>query len=127
MAKREHFVDGSKFSTLSEAASEVTRALDLPVPWTGNLDTLDELLSRWPGGPGNVEVIVWRNSEASRRKLAYEETVRWYERHLPACDVSALTWFEERLAAAQERKGQTIFDWLVEIFRSHGNIHLRLE
>jgi len=127
MARKEHFVDGARFSTLSEAASEVTRALDFPVPWTGNLDTLDDVLMRWLGDPRNEKVIVWRNSEASRKRLAYEETVRWYERHLPLCDVSAFTWFEQRLAAAQERKGQTIFDWLVEIIRSHGNIHLRLE
>jgi RNAse (barnase) inhibitor barstar len=127
MSTREHVLDGSKFSTLSEAASEFTSALGFTAPWTGNLDALDDLLYRWTADSSNEATIIWRHSEASRRKLAYEETVRWYERHLPGCDVSALSCFEQRLAAAQERKGQTIFDWLVEIIRNHGNIHLRLE
>ena len=85
----------------------------------------DDLLDD-TGKPGQKKVLVWRNSESSRNRLNYEETVRWYERHLLTCDTATLLAFEQRLAAAQERQGPTLFDWLVEIIRDH-KIDLRLE
>ncbi len=126
MPSTEYVVDGERFSTLAEAASEFTRALRLPKPWTGDLDVFDDLLGD-TGKPGEKNVLVWRNSESSRNKLDYEETVRWYERHLLTCDTSTLLSFEQRLAEAQQRQGPTVFDWLVEIIRDHRHIDLRLE
>ncbi len=125
MPTQEYIVDGSRFSTLEEAASEFTRALELPTPWTGNLDVLDDILTTRTGS-AEKSVVVWRNSEQSRKALNHEQTARWYEQRLGSCSTSSLAWFEERLAAAQEGRGPTVFDWLVDIFRER-KIELRLE
>jgi hypothetical protein len=126
MPSTESVIDGARFSNLAEAASEFTRALNFPKPWTGDLDLFDDLL-RTGGDQGKQKVVVWRNSKSSRERLNYDETIRWYERHLLTCDTVAFSSFEERLANAQQSQGPTVFDWLVEIIRDHEHIDLRLE
>jgi RNAse (barnase) inhibitor barstar len=125
MPTLKYIVDGSRFNTLEEAASEFTRALDFPKPWTGNLDVLDDFLTTRTGSE-EKSVVVWRNSEHSRKALNHEQTARWYEQRLGTCHTSNLASFEQRLAEAQEGRGPTVFDWLVDIFRER-KIELKLE
>jgi hypothetical protein len=127
MPAKEYVLDGTKFKTLSEAASEFTRALEFSHPWTGNLDVFDELLDQSEPATKDKKVIVWRNSEHSRKQLNYEETVRWYEKHLLTCDTFCFPTLEQKLAEAQEGQGPTVFDWLVEIIQQHRHVDLRLE
>ena len=80
-------------------------------------------------------MLVWKDSERSRRMLGYAETARWLEARLPKVHPTNVASFRERLAAARRWSGETLFDTLVEIIRVHGDggeeaddgVELRLE
>ena len=42
ITKKIYVVDGNKFATLVEAATEFTQALGLTMPWSGNLDAFND-------------------------------------------------------------------------------------
>ena len=54
------------------------------------------------------------------------ETARELERRLERCHPSNRGEVERELAAARSARGPTVFDWLVEIIRSHDTIELKL-
>ena len=120
-------VDGTKFSTLAEAGAEFTRALGFTSPWAGSLCALSVMLRGGFGTPNDDFALVWRHSDVSRKRLGYEETVRWCERELTNGHPSMLPATRQGLQEAQQRCGATVFDWLEDIIRSHRHIELRLE
>ena len=65
-------------------------------------------------------VLEWRNSELSRQALGYAETVRLLRKRLESCHPSATAKTGAAIAAAERGEGPTVFDWLVEILRTHG-------
>jgi RNAse (barnase) inhibitor barstar len=120
-------IDGSRFSTLAEAAVEFTTVLGLTTPWRGNLDAFNDFLRGGFGTPEEGFVLVWRNSEISRKQLGYGETLRWLQERVLSCHSSNAASFQERIAAARCGEGETLFDTLVAIVRDHDDIELRLE
>ena len=65
-------------------------------------------------------MLVWNNSEVSRQRLGYPETVRQLELRLTRCHPSNREYVAQELEEAKMQKGSTVFDWLVEIIRVHG-------
>jgi hypothetical protein len=120
-------IDGIRFATLAEGAAEFTRALELTMPWNGNLDAFNDFLNGGFGTPDDGFVLIWRNSEISRERLRYAETLRWLEERVHNCHPSNVAHFQDRILAAQRREGETLFDTLVAIIRDHDDIELRLE
>jgi RNAse (barnase) inhibitor barstar len=74
--KQVYEIDGTRFSTLEEFYEEVSRVLIPGAYWGRNLDAFNDILR---GGFGTREegfVLVWKNSDLSRQRLGYPETVR---------------------------------------------------
>ena len=127
MPKKEFIVDGEKFSTLAEAATVFSSSLGFVSPWNENLDAFNDMLHGGFGTPDEGFVLIWRHSDLSRERLGFIETLRWLEEHIKSCHPSNVQTFKQRIAAAKENEGETLFDKLVEIIRGHKNIKLRLE
>lgn len=125
--KKVYIVDGSRFSTLSEAAVEFTRVLGLSESWNGNLDAFNDFLRGGFGTPEDGFILVWRHSEISRERLGHFETLLWLEERVHHCHPSNVAHIQERITAARQNEGETLFDTLVDIIRGHEDIELRLE
>jgi hypothetical protein len=126
-SRKTFVIDGISFATLAEAAVEFTRALGFTMPWHGNLDTFNDFLRGGFGTPDDGFVLIWRNSEISRERLGYDETLRWLEERVHGCYPSNVAHFQNRILAARRKEGETLFDTLVKIIRDHDDIELRLE
>jgi hypothetical protein len=127
ITKKEYVVDGSRFTTLAETASEFTRVLGLAMPWNGNLDAFNDFLRGGFGTPDDGFILIWRHSDLSRQRLGYGETLHWLEERVQHSHASNVAHFQERIVAARRQEGETLFDTLVSIIRDHADIELRLE
>ena len=127
MSKKEFIVDGEKFSTLTEAANVFSDSLGFIDPWNGNLDAFNDMLSGGFGTPDEGFMLIWRHSDLSRERLGFIETLRWLEERVQNCHPSNVSNFKQRIAAAKQNKGETLFDMLVKIIRGHKNIELRMQ
>ena len=113
-------IDGERFSTLEEFYEEVTRVLIPNAQWGRNLDAFNDILRGGFGTPDDGFILIWKNSEVSRKRLGYLETVRQLERRLQRCHPTARRDIKAQLRNAQNSTGATVLDWLVEIIRVHG-------
>jgi RNAse (barnase) inhibitor barstar len=129
MNKKVYEIDGSNSSNLDEFAANFTDKLNLEIDWRGNLDAFNDILHGGFGTPDEGFILVWKNSELSRHSLGYPETIKWLEERIQNCHPSNVEHFKQRLELAQQNKGKTIFDTLIEIISSddHKDIELRLE
>ncbi|HEX5316037.1 MAG TPA: barstar family protein [Candidatus Kapabacteria bacterium] len=112
-------IDGQRFSTLEEFYSEIDRVMYLSA-WGHNLDAFSDILQ---GGFGTSEegfAIRWKNHSTSKSRLGYPETVRQLKLRLERCHPSNRESVSRYLQDAEMGKGQTAFDWLVDIIRRHG-------
>jgi RNAse (barnase) inhibitor barstar len=107
-------LDGARFDTLEGFWNEVERALIPGADWGRNLDAFNDILRGGFGTPEGGFVLVWKDSERSRRMLGYAETARWLEARLPKVHPTNVAGFRERLAAAGRWSGETLFDTLVD-------------
>jgi hypothetical protein len=64
-------------------------------------------------------VLRWVNSELSRKRLGYIETVRQLENSLQRCHASSRPHVTRKLDEARRGQGTTVFDWLLEILTVH--------
>ena len=94
-----------------------------------NLDAFDDVLE---GGFGmhdygeDIELI-WTNSERSKLKLGYEETVKYLQNKLEKCHPTAKREVRQDLELAKNRVGKTIFEIIVEIIKAHQHINLKMK
>ena len=130
MYKEKIVIDGDSFSTLDSFYDEVERKLTKDLDWNigRNLDAFNDILN---GGFGVFDyeepaVIIWRNSEKSRRELGWDETIQHLQRKLLRCHPSNKSSVEEDLRLARDQKGQTIFELLIDIIRTHNHLQLQL-
>ncbi len=112
-------IDGECFSTLEGFYDEVDRVLSI-APWGHNLDAFDDVLQGGFRTPDDGFTIRWKNHMVSRRRLGYEETARQLKLRLEHCHPSNRALVSKELQGAEAHRGQTVFDWLVEIIRDHG-------
>ncbi len=128
MGRRVYVIDGATFSTLEGFYDQVSRVLIPGAYWGRNLDAFDDVLDGGFGTPDEGFVLVWRNSDLSRERLGYPETLRQFELLLWGCHPSNVPILAERLRAAKRGTGPTVFDWLVDIIRTdHEGVEVRLE
>ncbi len=112
-------IDGTKFSTLEEFYEEISKVLIPEAEWGRNLDAFNDILRGGFGTPETGFTIKWVNSEISRERLGYIETVRQLQKRLKTCHSSNREYVSEELAKAKNQEGTTVFDWLVEIIKIH--------
>ncbi|WP_230041232.1 ribonuclease inhibitor [Chryseobacterium sp. Bi04] len=122
-------INGGHFSSLAGFYEEVSGILMRDADWkVGTLDGFNDVLY---GGFGVFEYkeeieIVWKESEKSREDLGLEATQEFYENKIRQGKPFNIELAQEKLKDLIEGKGQTLFEILVEIIESHGNIRLRL-
>jgi RNAse (barnase) inhibitor barstar len=126
MQQRTFIIDGKDFTTLEGFYDVFGRTVLPGVTWGRNLDAFDDALFGDVGDLHSGDTIVWKNPMLSRMCLGYDETVRQLERQFLGADPSQHNGIREAIALAKTKKGETVFDWLVEIFREHEDITLIL-
>jgi RNAse (barnase) inhibitor barstar len=120
MPKPELAIDGENFSTLEEFYDEIERVLIPGAAWGRNLDAFDDILRGGFGTPEGGFLLLWRQSDLSRKRLGHVETVRQLQAWLRRCHPTNRTSVAVELEHAKNGAGPTVFDWLVEIIREHG-------
>ena len=126
MSKRLYEIEGQAFSTLEEFAEHFSKIVLSDYDWHGNLDTFNDILNGGFGTPDEGFILVWKNSNISRERLGYSETVRQLQKRLETCHPSNRGSVVRELEMAFQYTGPTVFDWLVEIVQGHQDIELRL-
>jgi RNAse (barnase) inhibitor barstar len=112
-------IDGLRFSTLEEFYDEISRVLIPGVFWGRNLNAFNDILRGGFGTPEAGFVLRWKNSQLSRERLGYPETVRQLERQLQRCHQLNRDRVTQDLEEARHQRGDTVFDWLLEIVANH--------
>jgi hypothetical protein len=120
VVKTVYEIDGRNFSTLGEFFAVVGRVLIPGADWGHNLDAFNDILRGGFGTPDGGFVLRWKNSNVSRERLGYPETVRQLQRRLGRCHPSNRELVAAELEQARRNVGPTVFDWLVEIIQTHG-------
>lgn len=121
-------IDGGRFSNLKGFYDEVERGLTIGLEWKigRNLDAFDDVLE---GGFGmhdygeDIELI-WTNSERSKLKLGYEETVKYLQDKLGKCHPTAKEKLYKNWNWQKNGIGKTLFEIIVEMIKEHNHIKL---
>ena len=118
-------IDGSRVQDFASFIKEFNRTYSqFDVLWDGNLDAFNDYLV-WPH---ESYILLWKHSDVSRERLGYGEMVKWLKERVQHCHPSNVPHVQGRLEAAKQRKGQTLFDLLVEIIQGQGDyVQLQLE
>ncbi len=110
-------IDGKNFCTLEEFYDEVGKVLIPGQKWGKNLDAFNDILYDWIDIPDEEVIIKWINSDVSKERLGYIETVRQLELRLQKCHPTNRNHVWRELERAKQLKGPTVFDWLVDILK----------
>jgi len=70
--------------------------------------------------------IIWENSSKSKNDLDYKETVKYIKAKLKTCHPSNIDGVKMDLELAKQNKGDTLFEIIVKIIKSHQHINLKL-
>src|SRR4051812_47410605 len=124
MGKHVYILDGNNFSTLEEFWEEIGFVLfDIRnAHWGRNLDAFSDILCGGWGTPDEGFILVWKNSAVSKEKLSYPETIRQLENMLKRCHPTAIEIIKSKIELAKQNKGDTVFDWLVEIIKDEERV-----
>lgn len=124
-------IDGGRFNNLKEFYDEVERCLTDGLDWEigQNLDALDDVLQGGFGIHDYKEEIelTWLNSERSKLKLGFAETVKYIQMKLGNCHPTNRQEVREDLELAKNEKGETLFEMIVEIIKAHEHIKLKMQ
>ena len=124
-----YVLDGSQITTLEDFWRVVGEAVNGPGGYFGrNLDAFNDCIGGGFGTPddGDFE-FHWHDHTVSREHLGYAETVRQLELRLARCHPTNRPCVAQDLAAARDRQGPTVFDWLVEIIEDGAPGSIRLQ
>lgn len=130
MNQKIFIIDGNNFKTLDEFYDEVQKELTNNFKEFGrNLDAFNDILR---GDFGKFEYgepikIVWKNSEKTKKELGFPETIKYIKTKLKECHPSNKEFVKKELQLAQENKGKTLFQIIVEIISDHEHIELKME
>ena len=123
-------IHGGHFSSLGGFYEEASRVLMKDLDWkVGTLDGFDDILY---GGFGVIEgkeeiEIIWKESQKSKEDLGFKATREFYENKIRQGKPFNTELIQQKLNELIEGKGQTLFEILIEIIKSHTNITLSLE
>src|SRR5215470_5607806 len=95
--KKAYILDGSQFLSLEEFAQHFSKVVLPEYQWHGNLNAFNDILRGGFGTPDGGFVIQWKNSELSRQKLGYSETIRQLTNRLDQCDPTNREYFAKQL------------------------------
>ncbi len=125
--KQTYEIDGANFRDLQGFFEEVSQKLIPGANWGRNMDAFNDILYGGFGTPDKGFILVWKNHELSKSHLGHAETARSWKTVKPY-DKSAAEDLAEKVAMAEQGKGPTLFEDIVDLIRSgHADIDLRLE
>jgi RNAse (barnase) inhibitor barstar len=113
-------IDGARFSDLDGFYDEVSEPIIPGAEWGRNLDAFNDILRGGFGTPEGGFRLRWANSDLSRDRLGWDETIRFVERKLTICHPQNVPHVQADLAAAHRHEGETLFELIVDIIRGHG-------
>jgi len=87
----------------------------------GTLDGFDNILYGFEGE------IIWKEAEKSKEDLGFEATKVFYENKIRQGKPFNIELIQHKLNELVDGNGQTLFEILIEIIRSHNNITLILK
>ena len=112
-------IDGEKFSDLEGFYTEIDRLLTKDLDWQPGhgLDAFNDLLRGGFGvhEPGEALHIKWIHFAKSRQDLGYGATKDYYQEVLKKCHPTARERIEKKLQDANECKGRTILDMIIDV------------
>lgn len=117
--KRVYEIDGAEFSSLEDFYDQISGKLIPNTSWGRNLDAFNDILRGGFGTPCGGFILEWKNSQISKDRLGYDETIRQLRARLLRCHSENRSRIAHKLADAERDQGETVFDWLVQIIRKH--------
>lgn len=128
--KKTIIINADNFSDLPGFYEEMNKLFMKDIDWKlgQSLDALNDILYGGFGvyDPGEQVVVLWNNFSKSKVDLGPEETIMNYQMKINKGYPYNVNLFQEKLAEVKNGSGQTLCDIIVEIFRDHKNIELRL-
>ncbi len=127
--KKIYVIPGKEITSLESFYKVMGEVVNGPGGYFGgNLDGFEDCLHGGFGTPDEGCVFHWRHSDMSRRSLGHEETMRWLRDRIKNGHPENQPRFTARLAEAQQGRGETLFDTILEIFRDNATgVELILE
>ncbi|WP_089770147.1 barstar family protein [Epilithonimonas hominis] len=120
--KKMTVINGSHFSDLEGFYNEVSELFMKDEDWiVRTLDGFDDILY------GVDSDITWKDSEKSKKDLGFDLTKEFYENKIRIGKPFNVELIQQKLDDLIDGKGQTLFEILVEILKSHQNINLILD
>lgn len=113
-------IDGARFSDLEGFFEEVSSQVIPGVEWGKSLNAFNDILRGGFGTPEDGFSLRWENSELSRVRLGWDETIRSFELSLRANGPAVKRDIQADLEAARRHQGKTLFEVIVDIIRTHG-------
>lgn len=120
--KNRAVINGSHFSDLSGFYEEVSKVLMKDKDWkVGTLDGFDDILYGFQGE------IIWKDAQKSKDDLGFDLTKEFYENKTKQGKSFNINLAQQKLNDLVAGNGQTLFEILIEIIKSHQNITLVLK
>ncbi|WP_312418515.1 ribonuclease inhibitor [Epilithonimonas sp.] len=115
-------INGGHFSDLEGFYEEVSELFMKDEDWkVGTLDGFDDILY------GVDSDITWKDSQKSKEDLGFDLTKEFYENKIRIGKPFNMEFIQNKLNDLVAGNGQTLFEILVEILKSHQNINLILD
>lgn len=129
--KKEITIDGNRFENIEGFYNEIDRVFTRNMKWkTGhNLDAFNDILRGGFGVHkyGEPFIMIWENTDKSRKDFSWNATVKHYEEMLIKCHPTNRKIVRELLKNAKLKKGVTLFDNIIGIIKEHEQIELMLK
>lgn len=120
-AKPTYRIDGRQFGTFEEFTLHFGASVLGGAAWGESLNAFNDVLRGGFGTPDGGFRLVWEHSGLSRERLGHAETARCLECAAQASrDVAHRQVLEDLARSARRGEGTTVFDWIVQILRNHG-------
>lgn len=127
---KEIVINGLHIHDIASFYEEINRVFMSNEDWKigQSLDAFNDLLYGGFGAMENGESVkfIWENAENMKKALGYEVTKTYYEDKLKPDASFNSDYFREKLIALESGSGETYFDLLRSVVKTHPNIELVL-
>lgn len=126
-------IKGENIRSIEDFYNEIEKSLiNGECPWGRNLDSLEEIVSNYfnytENANLNVTELIWTNSQRCKQYLGVEETKKWLNEKINGTEnKNQIDHFNNLIDQLNNGRGSTLFDILLDIFKSNKDIKLRLE
>jgi RNAse (barnase) inhibitor barstar len=120
--KKMTVINGGHFSNLEGFYDEVSQLFMTNEDWKiGTLDGFDDILYGFHGE------IIWKYSQKSKEDLGFDVTKEFYKNKIETGKHFNVKLIQQKLDELTSGRGQTLFEILIEIIKSHKSIQLILD